>query len=88
LEDDELVIPLVNGCKLCCGAWGSQFGGDVTIRDADGNEILHWVATEWEEEPELVMGAIFGAASATKEELLAGRVLEDGCWNYRGGHVV
>lgn len=82
LEDDELIIPLSNGGKLCCGPWGNRFGGSITIRDADDNEILHWVSEEWAEEPELVMGAIFGAAVSSMADLLENRVLENGSWNY------
>ena len=84
MDDDELVIPLPNGGKLCCGPWLDRYGGHVTVRDADGNEIIYWAAEEWAEEPELVMGAIFGAATRPMAELLEGRVLEDGSWNWRG----
>jgi hypothetical protein len=55
----------------------------VTIRDGEGNEILHWISDEWREDPELVMGAIFGACTTPMQELLEDRVLEDGSWNYR-----
>lgn len=82
--NSELQIPLPNGGFLCCGPWEERYGGDVTIRDADGNEILYWTSTEWEEEPELVMGAIFGAALTSMDKLLYGRRLEEGSWNYRG----
>lgn len=81
---DELRIPLPNGCTLCCGeATFDGYGGDVTIRDPSGNEILRWVHIEWAEDPETVMGAIFGASLSDVEVLLKNRVLEDGCWNYR-----
>lgn len=64
-DSEELRIHLPNGGYLCCSGgdeyrWGSQ----VTIRDAAGQELVTWTTTEWQEEPESVMGAIFAAACA------------------------
>lgn len=59
----KIIIPLPNGNKLCCDAgeffeWGSA----VRILDPEDNELIMWEKSEWEEDPELVMGAIFKAA--------------------------
>ena len=71
LPDDELVIPLNNGGFLCCGpGMDHLWGGTVTIRDADGSELLHWTCDEVREDPEHVVGAFFSAAvNRTLEEL-------------------
>lgn len=83
-EAAELIIPLPNGGSLCCGAVpsGQMYGDYVRICDAKGNEILYWDCQEWQEDPVLVMGAIFGASLKSIAELTADRTLEDGCWNY------
>jgi hypothetical protein len=86
---DEIAIRLPNGCTLCCGeaispmSGGACMGGDVRIRDPDGNEVVMWTSTEWEEDPEGVMGAIFGAAEKSLPELLQTLKrtrVEGGCW--------
>lgn len=81
---DELRIPLPNGGFLCCGpsSDGSMYGEYVVIRDADGNEILYWDNQEWADDPELVMGAIFGGSLQSIAELTSDRTLEDGYWNF------
>jgi len=33
----------------------------VRILDIAGNELYYWIADEWEQEPDFVMGAIMGA---------------------------
>ena len=81
----ELFIQLPSGGTLCCGpsSDGSMFGGDVRIRDKDGNEVVMWASTEWEEAPEEVMGAIFGASTTPMTELLdklKRTKVEDECW--------
>lgn len=76
---DEVRILLPSGGALCC----SLDGQEVKIRDDQGHEILHWESTEWEEDPDGVMGAIFGAATSPLAKLLEGRVLEGKFWNYR-----
>lgn len=66
----ELQIPLPNGCTLRCGEGTThQWGGDVRICDPQGKELLYWAADEWGDDPELVVGAIFSAATSTLEEL-------------------
>lgn len=86
---DELKIPLTTGCSLRCGPShdGDMYGGYVRICDPDGNEILYWDCAEWEDDPELVMGAIFGASLTPFKELVKDRVLEEGYWNFRGKHA-
>lgn len=80
--DDELIINLANGCTLRCGPSEDEtmYGGYVRICDAQGNEIVYWDQQEWADEPELVMGAIFGAGTCPLDKLLIHRRLEDGVW--------
>jgi hypothetical protein len=77
----ELIIPLPNGGSLRCGEGESSlWGGYVSICDSQGNEILYWEASEWEENGEAVMGAIFAASLKPIEVLTADRKLVDGFW--------
>ena len=59
----ELVIPLPNGNTLRCGQ-GEEYnwGGYVRVCSSHGEELMYWSAMEWEEDPEAIMGAIFGYA--------------------------
>lgn len=84
MATDELGIPLPNGGWLFCGAGKEhQYGGTITLCDAEQNELIHWDSAEWGEEPELVMGAIFVAALMSSPDLI--RTLRlvrvvDGVW--------
>lgn len=61
-KTNEVIIPLSDGCTLRCGPGDTYaFGGYVRICDKNGHEQNYWTSSEWAEEPELVMGAIFGA---------------------------
>lgn len=62
--DVEIVFALADGGAVrCCPA-----GSYVRITDPDGEEFddgsAYWIADEWRAEPELVMGAILGAATS------------------------
>ena len=60
---DELIIPLPNGNTLHCGKGDEhEWGGYVRICTPKGVELVYWSSAEWEEDPEFVMGAIFGYA--------------------------
>lgn len=60
IPDDVVVIWLPKDAFLLIPRTpdGSDF---ITIIDNQGNERVHWVADEWKEDPEIVMGAIWGA---------------------------
>lgn len=61
---NEIIIPLPWGGTLRCGEGEVfQHGGYVRVCDADGCEMpgCYWDKQEWADEPELVMGAIFGS---------------------------
>ena len=84
IEDNEIVLKLRNGGTLRCGPSTDElmYGGYVRICDKEGNEILYWDQQEWADDPELVMGAIFGASIQSIEELTNNHVLEDGIWRF------
>lgn len=65
--DDDIVLRLDNGNDLRCHAGDVyQYGSAITV-ERDGKELAHWASTEWEEDPELVIGAIFKAAITIPE---------------------
>lgn len=62
---DECVLTLDNGMTLRTDTYADHPAGASYVRvcDPDGNEVAYWTYTEWQEDPQLVMGAIFGAAA-------------------------
>lgn len=58
---DEVIIPLEHGGAIRCPAYPEDCSY-VRITDAEGVEVGYWTYDEWVEEPQLVMGAILGAA--------------------------
>lgn len=72
VRNDEIAIPIGDKFIVVSNADVSPDGIEyVRIVDADGFERQLWNANEWQEEPELVMGAIFGAVigEINKQEL-------------------
>lgn len=67
--DTETWIPIPNGGVFAFpNAESSPDGCDyVRVLDSNGGEIAYWSSSEWEEEPEEVMGAICGAISSEWE---------------------
>lgn len=61
--DDDIVITLANGNKIKCGPGNVyQHGGSLSVIRGSDNSEFHWEAAEWQEDPELVIGAVFRAA--------------------------
>jgi hypothetical protein len=62
----ECVIQLANGNTIRTDTYDSNPAGSSYVRVCapDGHEIAYWTYTEWAEDPQLVMGAILGAASS------------------------
>lgn len=62
----ECVIQLANGNTIRTDTYDDNPDGSSYVRVCapDGREIAYWTYTEWEEDPQLVMGAILGAASS------------------------
>ena len=80
----EIIIRLSNGGTLRCGK-GEEYehGGYLSVCDKNGDEIVRWESTEWAEDPEGVIGAVFGLANKPIFEILESLGLthvEDGCW--------
>jgi hypothetical protein len=63
----EVVIPLKHGSIVCGPGHDYDLGGFVQILDDSGKEYAYWECNEWEEDPECVMGAIFGAIESMLE---------------------
>jgi hypothetical protein len=77
--ESSLEIPLPNGGTLFC----EEGGEEVRILDKDRNEVVMWSYTEWEEDPQVVMSAIFSwALTPTDEalEILMRTKVEGNCW--------
>lgn len=62
----EFVIELANGNTIHTDTFDRNPGGSSYVRvcGPNGEEIAYWVHDEWAEDPQLVMGAILGAAGA------------------------
>lgn len=71
----ELVIRLVNGATIRVGPGEiDSWGGYVRVTDK-GKEVGYWASNEWEESPELVMGAFLACAAGSRiPEVTAQRV--------------
>lgn len=60
-ELGEIIIP-VGKLNLHCGKGDAhEYGGYLRITDNDGNELIYQDKEEWADDPEAVIGAIFGA---------------------------
>jgi len=63
----EMILPIVNGSLICGPGDDYELGGYIIIKDDEGEEYANWESTEWGDDPECVMGAIFGAIMALQE---------------------
>lgn len=66
-EDGDMKLSLPNGESMRFDSSKNNPNGVSFIRfyDAEGNEVVGWNCDEWKEEPEEVMGAIFGKLCST-----------------------
>lgn len=64
VQPDEFSIKLANGNSIICESFEDNDAGTSFVRviDSTGHELGFWNSSEWQEDPELVMGAIFGCA--------------------------
>jgi hypothetical protein len=62
--ENEFVVLMANGNTISTDTADDNPEGSSYVRvcDPHGNEIAYWDSAEWQEDPELVMGAILGAA--------------------------
>ena len=58
----DTVLELTNGVKIVSNGEDYITGAWVQVLNKDGNEIGYWQCNEWEEDAELVMGAILRCA--------------------------
>lgn len=65
-DDGEIVVPVAAGCTLRSASDTFLSGEYVRLCDGEGNELLYWDHTEWQEDPVLVMGAILNAAAGLR----------------------
>lgn len=56
----ECVVKTEGGRELRCPAFPEECSY-VRVTEDDGTEVAYWTYTEWEEDPQEVMGAIIGA---------------------------
>lgn len=61
---EEVAVMIANGCQIRVPAYPHDCSY-VRVIDASGQQSGYWTFDEWAEEPEEVMGAIFGAALST-----------------------
>ena len=61
--DDEIKIPVANGCTLRSSSEKFMAGDYVRLCDPKGHELCYWDNVEWNEDPIIVMGAIIMAAN-------------------------
>ena len=61
---NDVRLPLQNGLSICVQSAKDNPGGTeyVRIENEVGDELHYWDCAEWGEDPQGVMGAIFGAA--------------------------
>lgn len=62
--ENEVVVPVANGCTLRSGSEEYMAGDYVRLVDPDGEELCYWDNLEWQEDPVSVMGAIMQAAES------------------------
>lgn len=66
VTDQWTLLVLDNGNRILSFGNRRKAGEDVHILDANGKNLQSWSNKEWEEEPELVMGAILRAAGGAR----------------------
>ena len=61
---EETIIELADGSTIRTDTYEDNPAGSSYVRvcDPNGTEVAYGVSDEWQEEPELVMGAFLGAA--------------------------
>lgn len=62
VTDQWTLLVLDNGNRILSFGNRRKAGDDVHILDADGRNLHSWSNKEWEEDSEVVMGAILRAA--------------------------
>ena len=58
-----VVLELTNGNTIESDSEEFMAGDYVLVMDPDGKELGMWEAEEWQDEPQLVMGAILRCAN-------------------------
>ena len=68
---NECIIQLFNGYSIRTDSSADNPDGSSYVRvcDQNGEEIAYWSCDEWAEDPQLVMGAILGAAKSGDNRL-------------------
>lgn len=66
-DTGEIVVELKDGYTLRSSSETFLAGGYVRLCDPAGKELYYWSYDEWQNDPELVMGAIIMASSGLAE---------------------
>ena len=61
--NDETIVELADGNTLRSGSKTFMAGDYVRLCDSEGEEIAYWHYDEWQNDPQLVMGAIIRSAA-------------------------
>jgi hypothetical protein len=67
---EEFVLHLDNGNTIHTDTYKANDAGSSYVRvcGPDGSEIAYWTWEEWQDDPQLVMGAFLGAAGSAPDE--------------------
>lgn len=66
--DNECVIVFLGGRKLKSPAYPEECSY-VRVTDRADHEIAYWTSNEWQEDPEIVMGALLGSLKGSNDSL-------------------
>lgn len=66
---DEYIVWLANGYSIRTDSYDDNEAGSSYVRVVNdvGHEVAYWVYDEWEEDPQLVMGAILGSCAKVEK---------------------
>lgn len=67
---DEFILHLENSNTIRTDSFANSPEGSSYVRvcGPDGAEIAYWTFTEWQEDPQLVMGAFLGSAGSAPDQ--------------------
>jgi hypothetical protein len=67
VTDSFTMLAIDNGMRILSFGGRRKAGEDVHVIGSDGKSVQHWSHKEWEEDGEVVMGAILRAAGGVED---------------------